>query len=276
MGAQGHRPDRFARPDPVRAGPAENPLRQDHAPHPAQDRRGRAGQPRRHLDAGRSRRGRRSRRSTARTRRTRGVAQSRLTSPRSRGEVAARCAGCGVSAPLTPQRPNLPSSTRGPSPHTLRPGAARAGRGSAAPRPATCAAQYPLRPTALTQLSGASRPAPARFPTSVVFRSFTLFPTFPLLPPSEPGPGPGVETVWLTHAVKNAWANRRNLRFAGFASNFTPRMGRPKRSGEIDVVEDCGGAGGHHRGGDVGVDGGRRRGPTWSASGATIRRERSW
>ena len=61
LGAQGHRPDRLARPDPVRAGPAENPLRQDHAPHPAQDRRGRTVQPRRHLDAGRSRRGRRSR-----------------------------------------------------------------------------------------------------------------------------------------------------------------------------------------------------------------------
>ena len=41
LGAQGHRPDRLARPDPVRARPAENPLRQDHAPHPAQDRRGR-------------------------------------------------------------------------------------------------------------------------------------------------------------------------------------------------------------------------------------------
>ena len=60
VGAQGHRPDRFARPDPVRAGPAEDPLRQDHAPHPAQDRRGRTGKPRRYLDAGRSRRGRRS------------------------------------------------------------------------------------------------------------------------------------------------------------------------------------------------------------------------
>ena len=48
-------------PDPVRAGTAENPFRQDHAPHPAQDRRGRTVEPRRHLDAGRSRRGRRSR-----------------------------------------------------------------------------------------------------------------------------------------------------------------------------------------------------------------------
>ena len=39
LGAQGDRTDRLARPHPVRAGPAEDPLRQDHAPHPAQDRR---------------------------------------------------------------------------------------------------------------------------------------------------------------------------------------------------------------------------------------------
>jgi hypothetical protein len=48
------RPDRDARQDPVRAGPAEDPLGQDHAPHPAQDRRGRFRRARRHLDAGRS------------------------------------------------------------------------------------------------------------------------------------------------------------------------------------------------------------------------------
>ncbi len=53
--------DRLAGPDPVRAGPAEDALRQDHAPHPAQDRRGRVRQSRRHLDAGRSGRGRRPR-----------------------------------------------------------------------------------------------------------------------------------------------------------------------------------------------------------------------
>ena len=41
LGPQGHRPDRLAGPDPVRARPAEDPLRQDHAPDPAQDRRGR-------------------------------------------------------------------------------------------------------------------------------------------------------------------------------------------------------------------------------------------
>ena len=58
LGAQGDRADRLARPDPVRARPAEDPLRQDHAPHPAQDRRGRVRQSRRHLDLGRSGRGR--------------------------------------------------------------------------------------------------------------------------------------------------------------------------------------------------------------------------
>ena len=60
VGAQGDRPDRVARPHPVRARPAEDALRQDHAPHPAQDRRGRLRRARRHLDAGRSGRGRRS------------------------------------------------------------------------------------------------------------------------------------------------------------------------------------------------------------------------
>ena len=59
LGAQGDRPDRLARPHPVRARPAEDALRQDHAPHPAQDRRGRVRQSRRHLDARRSGRGRR-------------------------------------------------------------------------------------------------------------------------------------------------------------------------------------------------------------------------
>jgi acetyl-CoA synthetase len=40
---QGNRPHRQARHHPVGAGSAENPLRQDHAPHPAQDRRKRTG-----------------------------------------------------------------------------------------------------------------------------------------------------------------------------------------------------------------------------------------
>ena len=55
LGAQGDRADRLARSDPVRAGSAEDALGQDHAPHPAQDRRGRFRKSRRHLDACRSR-----------------------------------------------------------------------------------------------------------------------------------------------------------------------------------------------------------------------------
>ncbi len=50
VGAQGDRAVRFARPDPVRAGPAQDALRQDHAPDPAQDRRGRLQEPRRYHD----------------------------------------------------------------------------------------------------------------------------------------------------------------------------------------------------------------------------------
>ncbi len=60
LGSQGDQPDRLARSHPVRAQPAEDALGQNHAPHPAQDRRGRVRQSRRHLDARRSRRGRRS------------------------------------------------------------------------------------------------------------------------------------------------------------------------------------------------------------------------
>ncbi len=41
MGAPGDRPVRHARRDPVGAGPAQDPVGQDHAPHPAQSGRGR-------------------------------------------------------------------------------------------------------------------------------------------------------------------------------------------------------------------------------------------
>ena len=54
LGAQGDRADRLAGRDPVGAGAAEDPQRQDHAPHPAQDRRERDRQPGRYVDAGRS------------------------------------------------------------------------------------------------------------------------------------------------------------------------------------------------------------------------------
>ncbi len=61
LGAQGDRPDRFARPHPVCARVAEDAIGQDHAARPAQDRRGRVWQSRRHLDACRPVSGRRSR-----------------------------------------------------------------------------------------------------------------------------------------------------------------------------------------------------------------------
>ena len=47
-------PDRDARPDPLHPGSAQDPLGQDHAPDPAEDRRERLWRARRHLDAGRS------------------------------------------------------------------------------------------------------------------------------------------------------------------------------------------------------------------------------
>ena len=55
--AEGDRPICGARSDPVRPRPPQDPLRQDHAPHPAQDRRGRLLQPGRYLDAGGAGRG---------------------------------------------------------------------------------------------------------------------------------------------------------------------------------------------------------------------------
>jgi hypothetical protein len=60
LGPHRDRPDRQARPDPVGAGPAQDPLGQDHAPHPAQDRRERLWRAGRYLDAGRSVGGRRA------------------------------------------------------------------------------------------------------------------------------------------------------------------------------------------------------------------------
>ena len=72
LGAPRDRAVRRARRDPVRAGPAQDPLGQDHAPHPAQDRRGRPRQPRRHLDPGRPGGGRRPGEEPRRPRRRRG------------------------------------------------------------------------------------------------------------------------------------------------------------------------------------------------------------
>jgi hypothetical protein len=52
------------------------------------------------------------------------------------------------------------------------------------------------------------------FPASVVFKSFTLFRTFPLLTLLAGPWQPRVETIRLTGAVKNIWARRA---IAGFA-----------------------------------------------------------
>ena len=83
--AQGDRPDRLAGPDPVLARPAQDALGQDHAPHPAQDRRGRVLQPGRYLHAGRSGRGRRPRQQPAEQEAGRGrLTASRRTSTRRR------------------------------------------------------------------------------------------------------------------------------------------------------------------------------------------------
>ena len=58
LGEERDRPNRLTRPDPIRAGITKNQIRQDHAPHPTQDSRGRFLQSRRYLDTGRSCRGR--------------------------------------------------------------------------------------------------------------------------------------------------------------------------------------------------------------------------
>ena len=54
MGPQGNRRHRQPGCHPVGAGPAQDPFRQDHAPHPAEDRRERGGPAGRHLDPRRS------------------------------------------------------------------------------------------------------------------------------------------------------------------------------------------------------------------------------
>ena len=65
LGSKGDRSDRLARPYPIRAPLAQDPLGQDHAPNSAQDRGERIWFARRHLDASRSSRGQRSHRQEA-------------------------------------------------------------------------------------------------------------------------------------------------------------------------------------------------------------------
>ncbi len=71
VGAPRDRPLRRAGAHPVLARPAQDPLGQDHAPHPEEDRRGRFLQSRRHHDARRSRRDRRPDRQPAEQARSR-------------------------------------------------------------------------------------------------------------------------------------------------------------------------------------------------------------
>ena len=104
--AQGDRPDRDARSAPVGAGPAEDPLGQDHAPHPAQDRRQRARPAGRHLDArrpgGRRRFGRQPDEPV-------GQARRRPRGGRGRAGGAARAAMARASARPVWARPVLAS-----------------------------------------------------------------------------------------------------------------------------------------------------------------------
>ena len=106
LGAQGDRPDRLARPDPVRARPAEDALRQDHAPHPAQDRRGRVRQSRRHLDARRPGRGGRSGEQPAEQARARERDAFSGRSPLTRRRM---CTGAHASSPLQVAMARSPS-----------------------------------------------------------------------------------------------------------------------------------------------------------------------
>jgi len=65
------------------------------------------------------------------------------------------------------------------------------------------------------------------FVAKCCFKSFTLIRTFPFFPLSETRVRPSVETIRLTHAVKNAWARRQTGLAAVFAKEFGgPRKGR--------------------------------------------------
>jgi hypothetical protein len=78
-----------------------------------------------------------------------------------------------------------------------------------------------LASIALTHLSGASRPA-RPFPGKCCFPGIYFVSNIPFFGQRWlPGEAP-VETIRLTRAVKNAWANQR---FAGFASNFMHPLG---------------------------------------------------
>ena len=106
----------------------------------------------------------------------------------------------------------------------------------------------PRRPTAPRKSArrASTEARPAGFPDGCCFQVIYFVCNISFGPAAKSGRSPWPETPRLTHAVKNAWAELAPNR----------RGGRWKRSGEIDVVEDCGGAGGHHRGGSGDVDAG--------------------
>jgi hypothetical protein len=63
----------------------------------------------------------------------------------------------------------------------------------------------------------------------VLFSSHLLCLQHFLSYPLEVSPEARVETGWLSHAVKNAWASQR---FAGFARDFTAPLGVRQKSGD--------------------------------------------
>ena len=137
-----------------------------------------------------------------------------LTSPRLRGEVGAKrrvrgthgallCSELAEAAP----HPALSPQKRGEGVHRRR---------------GDTAAQIEIQLPHLTRSSGASPPAPAVFRRVLFSGHLLCFQHFLFMGRRTPGAGL-VETRWLTRAVKNAWANRRQSPdFAGFASNFRP------------------------------------------------------
>jgi hypothetical protein len=81
-------------------------------------------------------------------------------------------------------------------------------------------------PAALTRLSGTGDPT-VTFPDGCCFQVIYFVCSIFLLTPIEVSPAAGVETSWLTHAVKNAWADRH---FAGFCT----RLSAPEGAAETE------------------------------------------
>ena len=183
-------------------------------------------QPRRHLDAGRSRRGRRSRAEPAEQEGRGGIG-------RRRSSLASRHAARRHREASRPGSPAASSQNSAQVDHTSI--AARA---------------------SLTRSSDGDLRC-GRFRPSVVFRSFTLIRTFPFFPRSKRVSQAGVETIRLTHAVKNTWARQR----PGFSQAWQGIEGPGRRRAKVErsmsmriavalaatigagVADDVGGAG---------------------------------